>query len=504
MPIRTEPEVAVRPGGHRNSVRSTSIEGCSQPTKRVEVAVAQAAKHVSKEFRKKSTTETGNLVIKSGAPENYSRKNGVQSVWQGPAGAFCEVFEERLGAPLFFECPPSMRRLHGQQCKDIGAGAYLYLGTDIAFRRIQAYSQLCSLTFLMYDHVLTLDEEVRYMWQRHKTFSTYCFLFNRYLALLVNISVSVLVFLSFNDQVRIVRRCVWGPFVNQPSMTIFTSTRSYRCAQYRFYHEMMLLVVQVTVCGLLVLRVYALYERSKTLLWLVLTIGGILLSVVIWLLASERANDGYIVDGCHIGLTGKTVIERAVTSTASVYHPLCPWLFVMALYISCKSLTVSATNNRLSTIYRIIGLCNLLNIFTFYLTGFPCQFANPFLRGVLASFSSCMSVTLISRLILRLHQFGLKGLMSTTRELSSYVFTSGCDYTGSVSFDHLTSAGSISTAPHPLWLRTPIPTLPRIPGSSSARAGRPPGIAEPHEEAGPPRLAPPSQSCPEGASICEA
>ncbi|KAE9391893.1 hypothetical protein BT96DRAFT_291426 [Gymnopus androsaceus JB14] len=56
-----------------------------------------------------------------------------------------------------------------------------------------------------------------------------------------------------------------------------------------------------------------------------------------------------------------------------------------------------------SIYFFIMALANLVNIITFYIPG-------PFLKGTLAPFAGCLSVTLMSRLMLNLHEAANGGL----------------------------------------------------------------------------------------------
>lgn len=57
------------------------------------------------------------------------------------------------------------------------------------------------LGILMYDHVATLPEEIAFIWRRPKALSGMLFLFNRYLALLANISSLVVAYTPLSDEV---------------------------------------------------------------------------------------------------------------------------------------------------------------------------------------------------------------------------------------------------------------------------------------------------------------
>ncbi|KAK0437462.1 uncharacterized protein EV420DRAFT_1588018 [Desarmillaria tabescens] len=75
--------------------------------------------------------------------------------------------------------------------------------------------------------------------------------------------------------------------------------------------------------------------------------------------------------------------------------------------------------------FRAMALATLSNVLTFYVCsisslitfGLMCeQLAGPFLRGGLSSFASSVSVTLMSRLVLNLHQTTDTGVMSDNND----------------------------------------------------------------------------------------
>ncbi|KAF5318787.1 hypothetical protein D9619_010639 [Psilocybe cf. subviscida] len=75
---------------------------------------------------------------------------------------------------------------------------------------------------------------------------------------------------------------------------------------------------------------------------------------------------------------------------------------------------------------RVLVLCNLLNILTFYFTG-------PFWRGNLATFASCMSLTMICRLMLNLHRTADSGINTTHRTLTELDIA--CPTTGTLDIE---------------------------------------------------------------------
>ncbi|KAI0037050.1 hypothetical protein K488DRAFT_81545 [Vararia minispora EC-137] len=76
---------------------------------------------------------------------------------------------------------------------DLAAQTTLELeGTLVSLQHIQdgKYLFLCALTILLYDHLLTLSEEVETVWKRKKTWILYLFLIVRYYAILAVVIVA--------------------------------------------------------------------------------------------------------------------------------------------------------------------------------------------------------------------------------------------------------------------------------------------------------------------------
>ncbi|KAI9508255.1 hypothetical protein F5148DRAFT_1198127 [Russula earlei] len=111
--------------------------------------------------------------------------------------------------------------------KQIQIGKYFFLG---------AY------TMLLYDHLLTFPEEIQAVWKKKKTFPLYLFILVRYYALL---AVSVVAFGYFS-----------------PGMT-----RS-RCSHWMNFLPLGITIPLTFFPGILMLlRVYALYNRNKVILY---------------------------------------------------------------------------------------------------------------------------------------------------------------------------------------------------------------------------------------------
>ncbi|KAK7466393.1 hypothetical protein VKT23_005116 [Stygiomarasmius scandens] len=71
-----------------------------------------------------------------------------------------------------------------------------------------------------------------------------------------------------------------------------------------------------------------------------------------------------------------------------------------------------------SIYFAVMAVANFLNILTFYLTG-------PYMRGGLSTFASAVSVTMMSRLMLNLHEVAETGLYTSHRETCQFGTQSG-------------------------------------------------------------------------------
>lgn len=245
---------------------------------------------------------------------------------------------------------------------------------------LHGYLQIISLSFLYWDHLITIDDELRLLWNKPKTLASYLFFANRYLAFFGNITVTTL-----------------G----------FTTLSVTSCDNYALYRQILLVASQIVVCALLTMRIYALYTCSIKVLMYMLGSGVILFAVSCWSLTDQKS-DRWKDSGCHIGLSRLTAIRVATTWEALfIYDSM---LFAFTFYRAYTHRTEQVPLLYLvfrdgSIYYATMALATLSNILTFYLAG-------PYLRGGLSSCASSLSVTLMSRLILNLHQTGDVGILS--------------------------------------------------------------------------------------------
>ncbi|KAF7350278.1 hypothetical protein MVEN_01331800 [Mycena venus] len=267
--------------------------------------------------------------------------------------------------------------------------------------RLQDELHLISITFFYLDHCLTFDDEVRYLWRKAKTRSTYYFFLNRYLAFFGDASITIFRFATVPISV---------------------------CPHVNVFRQLLLVINQCLVCLLLTLRIYALYGRNIRVYIGMLGFGAVLLGISCWALIRKSGVPQPNFVGCHIDNSQKLGVYLAVPWEALVIYDVVIFLalFYKSLRTRAESPTVWWHTPLLSLLIRdgaiyfaVMALFNLGNIMTFYMAG-------PLLRGCLSTMASSMSVTLTSRLMLNLHSVDRTGIFSTT---------TGFDTSGSSPYD---------------------------------------------------------------------
>ncbi|KAJ3840266.1 hypothetical protein F5878DRAFT_613746 [Lentinula raphanica] len=250
---------------------------------------------------------------------------------------------------------------------------------------VHSYLHMLGISILYWDHALTFKYEIHHLWTGPKTWSSYWFFLNRYFAFFANITVTIF------------------EFVNLPPLS---------CKRYGVYRQMVLFIQQVIVCVLLTMRIYALYGRSIRILGYMLGSAFTLAVVAAWSLFGQKGTTAS--SGCHIGIDFITSVHLASAWEALFCYDSI--LFGFTLYQTYKSRHGIGMSHHIPLVslmlrdgaiyFAVMALANLSNILTFYLAG-------PFLRGSLSTFASCMSVTMMSRLMLNLHSSARSGIFST-------------------------------------------------------------------------------------------
>ncbi|KAJ7459995.1 hypothetical protein B0H11DRAFT_2047763 [Mycena galericulata] len=252
------------------------------------------------------------------------------------------------------------------------------------------YLHLLGITILYWDHTITLDAEINLVWSRAKSLSSWCFFVNRYFAFLSEIPAAASPFLSV-------------------SMDI--------CLRFSLFRELVLFCTQVITGVVMIIRVYALFGRSRRIFWSMIAAALCPIGVAVWSITGQQGSRSLVEGGCHY----------AVTESSS-YRFAGPWealfgfdtmIFAWTIYYAYSAHRQRMPQTNLHTVivrdgamyFGLIALANLANISTYY-------FAQiwPFFPGSLATFANCMSVTMISRLILNLHERADAGILTEPTE----------------------------------------------------------------------------------------
>ncbi|KAJ6503782.1 hypothetical protein C8R45DRAFT_1091556 [Mycena sanguinolenta] len=241
---------------------------------------------------------------------------------------------------------------------------------------------LFPVCFLIYDQIITLDKEVDLIWQHPKRPSTYWFFALRYGALLTNIPVLVFSFVTLPSHKS----------VNQ-------------CSQYNLVHQVFMLTTELAVSVVMIIRIYALYARSLRVLWGLIALGVCLMTVAVWsVLAGQNELPLTVLSGCHLSIVQSASIHLAIPwECLFVFDSIIFGLTVYNGYTTRRA--VGEMNMPIHSLmvrdgamyFAAMALANLANIVTFLIGG-------PLLPGSLATFATCMSVTLMTRLMLNINE----------------------------------------------------------------------------------------------------
>ncbi|KAF9066680.1 hypothetical protein BDP27DRAFT_1365449 [Rhodocollybia butyracea] len=249
-----------------------------------------------------------------------------------------------------------------------------------------------SLIVLFYDHLLTLDSEIRLLWRRPKNASGYLFFVNRYLAL-GNIVTAVALF----------------PNSFTPSVPDYL----------RSFYQAEGFVLQLSIFrAIFALRIYALYGCKRVVLiaFTIITILGTVISS--WLsLPKDPSTPSNL--GCQIILSPSDASTTAIGWEGLMVVDAILFLLTMRKayqwgdHFSLSSygmtyMVLDSTGLAQVMMTRIMTLLNLSNIISLHV--FSVRLLSQPLQGNLSAFVGCLSVTLTSRMILNLHEAADTGL----------------------------------------------------------------------------------------------
>ncbi|KAG2340862.1 hypothetical protein BDR05DRAFT_495510 [Suillus weaverae] len=243
------------------------------------------------------------------------------------------------------------------------------------------------------------------------------FLANRYIALLGNIFALCIDFLPMSDE----RFHFWLLHI------CYFAQRRLSCVKYTLCRQLFFLSQGIIVCLVLTIRIYALYGCSKRLLTWMSIIGFTLAAGACAGTFGHFSSNATIFPGvgCYETYTATVAAHVGLAWMALFIFELL--IFILTVYRICKTigllrLSLFTRSNVIDIIFHdgaiyfgVMTLINIPNILTYYSGSVNT-------RGSLATFTSSMSATLISRLVLNLHQSMDTGILSTTIQDESASF----------------------------------------------------------------------------------
>ncbi|KAJ6614760.1 hypothetical protein B0H10DRAFT_2043970 [Mycena sp. CBHHK59/15] len=153
--------------------------------------------------------------------------------------------------------------------------------TDVQIQlNVNYYFSITAFTILFYDYLLTIDQEVSWYWGTQMTWATLLFYLNRYGSLVGSI-----------------------PIVVEYFWTSGNANKIQICHNLQTYHQYYAIVAQVFVSAILIIRTYALYERSWRLLTIMVFVALVIAGIAGWTVFtgkgnSDALNERFLPVGC--------------------------------------------------------------------------------------------------------------------------------------------------------------------------------------------------------------
>ncbi|KAF8815776.1 hypothetical protein BYT27DRAFT_6655343 [Phlegmacium glaucopus] len=281
------------------------------------------------------------------------------------------------------------------------------LATALVHLHAGLYFQIAGFVMLIYDHMLTFSDEVERIWKQKITGASILFLMNRYLTPLQ----FIIVIDAFQDPEWTKKAC--------DRFVVFEGAQT---------------ISMVGICELImILRVYALYGRSK-----LVAIPLLLLLAAQIVLSSLGVNTGFAVPlppgvvGCI--LTGTSSLLALIWVTPLVTDSL---IFFLTLWKTGQYIKKSGRSPTLDIFLRdgamyfcVIFASNLLNTLIYFVSPIACsaplalllilqcllfKLATEDLKAIGASFSQLMTSVMISRIVLNLRSVSESRSLSASR-----------------------------------------------------------------------------------------
>ncbi|KAG2340242.1 hypothetical protein BDR05DRAFT_547919 [Suillus weaverae] len=259
-----------------------------------------------------------------------------------------------------------------------------------------SYVVLMANSILMYDHLATLTEEIIFIWRRPKALSAMSFLVNRYFALLGNIYGLFVGFMPIPDQLLKIHGNQTAVHFFSTIHRLWQQTPAY--LDYNHLHHS----CGKCICGNLwtVCKEFDDLARS----WLLRNIysGGVR--------HHPCRSASLLKSRCRsarFGLAWLAILGFELLIFVLTVHRTCKTRGLLRLRLVTRRNIVDVMFHDGAMYFGAMTLCNIPNIVMYY-------YGSGVINGSLglATLTSCMSVTLISRLMLNLHKSIDSGIFS--------------------------------------------------------------------------------------------
>ncbi|TBU48531.1 hypothetical protein BD309DRAFT_911636 [Dichomitus squalens] len=249
--------------------------------------------------------------------------------------------------------------------------------SEVAELTTTFYVGVASFTVLVWDHLVTLSDEIEYVWKRKKSALIYLFFLNRYMTPL-GFCVNLFAYFS----------------------SYFTPER---CQHFvRYEGTMTLMGINVTALMML-LRIYAIYEGRKLVVALVAAVFLCELGVNAWLLSHGIAvRHSHNIHACTM-IFDSTKVPGGVAS-ASAWLPLLydTVILILTLLKTYKHIR-NASAGRIMRVVAKEGLVYYGVIFTItFILTFMILLAPDGLKNITAQTEYLLTVAMMSRITLHL------------------------------------------------------------------------------------------------------
>ncbi|KAJ7483735.1 hypothetical protein B0H11DRAFT_2279755 [Mycena galericulata] len=271
---------------------------------------------------------------------------------------------------------------------------------------------LAGLVLVIYDHTLTLATEVKFIWAAKPQPSIFWFLALRYIGLAANIANCVVYFATLSHESCVKMHLMWKSLLTSQEVLV-------ECAPgHQSDHNQVLIRVEFE--GTLIMRVFAMYGRNW---WILISLMAVLtasFAFALWGFITEGQPQIFSVPGssaCAAAIPRTSTFGLAgVWETITVCDILIFLLTVRRAYVQRETYPKYAGTLlwRMTTdgavYFGIIIIANVANLITFYM-------GDIFLTGFLSWFVTSLSITLLVRLMLNLHEAAAVGM--TREEMST-------------------------------------------------------------------------------------